>query len=329
MFVLGLQGSPRLSGNTSALLSSFLAETDRLGAETYILEAAKQSITPCQNCGACEKEGFCPIQDGMQEIYPLLRRADIIAIASPVFFYSVTASLKALIDRTQTLWSRRYVHNLSDPGRKWRRGFLLSVGATKGKSLFDGVVLTAKYFFDAVGATYEGSLTYKHIDKPGEISEHPTALADAKAKAAELAGPLLKRKKVLFVCRENACRSQMASAFAQYHAGDRIEVAGAGNEPVEKIDPLMDEVMREKGIDMAFRRPRSLEEATAHMTPELTISMGCRGECPVVPGAPREDWGLPDPSGQSVALMRRVRDGIEGRVLNLIERLFGKEPSTA
>jgi multimeric flavodoxin WrbA len=329
MFVLGLQGSPRLSGNTSRLLSSFLNETERLGAETYTLEAARKNITPCQNCGACEREGFCPIQDDMQEIYPLLRRADIIAMASPVFFYSVTASLKALIDRTQTLWSRRYVHNLSDPGRKWRRGFLLSVGATKGKSLFDGVVLTAKYFFDAVGATYEGSLTYKHIDKEGEISEHPTAMGDARAKAAELAGPLFRRKKVLFVCRENACLSQMASAFAQYQAGDKIEVTGAGNEPAERINPLMDEVMREEGIDMAFRRPRSLEEVTAHMRPELIISMGCREGWPVVPGAPREDWDLPDPSGESAALMRKVRDEIKERVLELIERLLGKESSTA
>ena len=123
MFILGLQGSPRVKGNTAILLASFLKEAERLGALTQHLDVAKKDITACQECGVCEEKGFCPIDDKMQEIYPLLRRADIIVMATPIFFYGATAQLKALIDRSQALWSRRYIHKIEDPGVKWRRGF--------------------------------------------------------------------------------------------------------------------------------------------------------------------------------------------------------------
>jgi len=243
MFVLGLQGSPRLKGNTAALLSSFLDEAQRLGARTLRLDASRKNISPCQECGTCEREGFCPIDDDMQEVFSLLREADIIVMATPVFFYGATAQLKILIDRSQTLWARKYVHKLVDPGRNRRRGLLLSVGATKGENLFDGIILTARYFFDAVGASFEDSLTYRQIEKAGEIAEHPTALSEAKEKARALVTPLLDRKKILFVCEDNASLSQMASAFTQHHAGSRIEVESGGASPAEKLDSLMAEVM--------------------------------------------------------------------------------------
>ena len=137
MFVLGLQGSPRLKGNTSLLVSAFLERAEGLGARTLRVDVARKKISPCQECGTCEREGFCPIDDDMQEMYFLLWEADIIVMGTPVFFYGPTAQLKALIDRSQALWARKYVHKIADPGRKWRRGCVLSVGATKGKNLFE------------------------------------------------------------------------------------------------------------------------------------------------------------------------------------------------
>ena len=318
MFVLGLQGSPRVKGNTSILLSTFLGEAERLGARTEYLDVAKRNISPCQECGVCEQKGFCPIDDDMQEVYPLLRQADLIVMATPIFFYGVTAQLKALIDRSQALWSRRYVLGLTDPGRKWRRGFSLAVGATKGKNLFEGVDLTANYFFDAVGASYDGSLTYKQIEGSGDIKKHPTALTDAKEKARALVTPFLKKKKILFVCRENACRSQMASAFAQYHAGDKIEAESAGSAPAQEINPIMEKVMREKGIDMAYRRPKSIEETARLWKPDLIISMGCEDACPYFPGVPNEEWNLEDPAEKPISFMRETRDKIEKRVSSLL-----------
>ena len=318
MFVLGLQGSPRIKGNTGILLSAFLAGAEGLGACTKRLDVARMSITPCQECGACEKMGFCPIDDDMQQIYFLLRSADLVIIATPIFFYGATAQMKALIDRSQALWARKYIHGLSDPGRNYRSGFLLSLGATKGKNLFDGVSLTARYFFDAVGAHFEGSLTYRQVEGPGEIRQHPTALTDAKEKARALVAPFLKRKKILFVCIGNTCRSQMASAFTQYYAGDRIEAESAGSYPAQEINPLMVEVMEEKGIDMAFRRPKSIEEAIRCGKPDLIISMGCGEACPLLPGVPDQEWPVSDPIGRPIETMRRIRDEIEGRVRRLV-----------
>ena len=303
------------------LLSAFLAEAERLGARTEILDVARKNIAPCQECGACERKGFCPFDDDMQEVYPLLRRADLIVMATPVFFYGVTAQLKALIDRSQALWSRRYVLGLTDPGRKWRRGFVLSVGATKGANLFEGVNLTANYFFDAVGASFDGTLAFNRIEGSGDIAEHPTALEDAKGKAGTLVGPFLERKKVLFACTENACRSQMAGAFAQLHAGDRIEAVSAGSAPAKEINPLMVEVMGEKNIDMAFREPKTISAVRGHGKPDLIISMGCGDACPLFPDVPNEKWDLEDPEGKPISFMREIRDDIDRKVVELVGNL--------
>jgi protein-tyrosine-phosphatase len=257
----------------------------------------------------------------MQEIYGLLRRAEVIVMATPVFFYGPTAQMKALIDRSQALWARRYVYRLVDPGRKWRRGFLLSLGATKGQNLFEGLILTAKYFFDAVGANFEprqDTLTYRGIEGAGEIEEHPTALADAEQKAGTLITPFLKRKRVLFVSRRDACRSQIASAFAQYHGGDRLEVESAGITPAPGIHALMEEVMEEKGLDMAFRNPKTLKEAAAYGEPELIVSMDNQGADLSMADTPRECWHFPDPSGKSQDFLRQLRDQIEQSVRRLV-----------
>ena len=328
MFILGLQGSPRAKGNTSILLTTFLTEAKRLGAHIYNLDVPTKNISPCQECGTCKREGFCPIDDDMQQVYPLLRQADIIVMATPIFFYGPTAQMKALIDRSQAFWSRKYVHNLIDPGQKWRLGFLLSIGATKGKNLFEGTNLTAKYFFDAVGASFTGSLTYRQIEEAGAIIKHPTALADAKEKARSLVTPFLNRKKILFTCTGNTCRSQMASAFAQYHAGDKIEAESAGSVPAQEVNPIMEKVMREKGIDTAFRKPKSIDEAARLVSPDLIISMGCAEACAHFPGVPNKEWDIPDPFGKSITFMRNIRDDIEEMVDSLIKTISSPAPSS-
>jgi len=319
MLVLGLQGSPRKKGNTNYLLTEFMKEAERLGARIHVINAAKKNITPCIGCGSCEKKGYCVTKndDMTLEIYPLLREADVIVTASPIYFYNVTAQLKILIDRSQTLWSRRYRLNLGDPGSKTRRGFLLSLGATRGKNLFEGTHLTMQYFYDALSAKYEGGLTYWKIEHPGDMEAHPMVLEDVKKAVADLLSPLLGRKKILFACRENACRSQMAAAFARYLGGDKIDASCAGSEPAEKINSDMVAAMQEKGIDMAFRGTRPLDEAISVSTPDMIVTMGCGEACPLVPGAEVQDWDLPDPAGKPLDFIRGVRDEIENRVKDL------------
>lgn len=319
MLVLGLQGSPRKKGNTNFLLTTFMKAVESSGARTHVIDVPSKNIIPCKEYVVCEKKGFCPIDDDVKdEIYPLLRQAEVVVVATPIFFYNMTSQLKAVIDRCQTFWARKYVLKLKDPGANMRRGFLLAVGATRGKNLFEGLNLTTQYFFDAIWAQSEGSLTYRDIEGPKDMAGHPTVQEDVSKAVKDLLLPFSGRKKVLFACRENACRSQMASAFAQFTAGDKLEVLNAGSEPAAKINPDMISVMHEKGIDMGFRTPRSIDDVISHEIPEFIITMGCGEQCPFVPGAEIIDWDLPDPAGKSIEYMRNVRDDIEKRVQHLI-----------
>lgn len=319
MFILGLQGSPRVKGNTSIALSKYLEEAERLGAECLRIDVSKHRITPCVECGTCEREGFCPIDDDMQRMYPLLRRADIVVMATPIFFYSATAYMKGLIDRSQALWARKYVHKLMDPKSRFRSGLLLSLGATKGKNLFDGVSLTAKYFFDAIGARYEGSLTYRQVEAAGDIANHATALEDIRKQAEVMVPPLANRKKIIFVCTHDACRSQMAAAFARQVAGDKVEAHSAGERPADQVDPVMQEAMTENGIDMGYIQPQSVDSLVGRIgTPDRVITMGCEGRCPVFADSPMEAWDVEDPAGKPIEMMRETRDKIREKVENLV-----------
>jgi len=174
-----------------------------------------------------------------------------------------------------------------------------------------------------VGAGFDGSLTFREIEGPGDITKHPRAATEAKEKAGAIAESFLNRKKVLFVCMENACRSQMAGAFTRYYAGDRIEVESAGSTPAQEINPQMEDVMEEKGVDMAYIRPKSIEEVLDYMSPDIIVSMGCGEECPSVPGVEPMGWDLPDPAGKPIDLMRRTRNEIEGKVNELIALVDG------
>jgi arsenate reductase (thioredoxin) len=315
MLALGLQGSPRKNGNTDVLLSLFMEALAATQMDTHVVHVCRRHIEPCKELTVCEKKGLCPIDDDMgRDIYRLLRQADIIVAASPVFFYGVTAQLKAMIDRCQTLWARKHLLKLDDPGHRIRRGFMLAVGATGGKQLFDGLNLTAKYFFDAVAARFTGGLTYRHIEKRGQIKEHPSVHDDVAKAARQLAAGLAGRPKVVFVCRENAGRSQMAAAFTRLHAGDRLDVASAGSQPAARVNPVMVDAMQEIGIDMGFCAPQSLDQALAGGPPAALVGMGCDEQCPVLPGAVRLDWDLPDPAGRSIDFMRGLRDTIEQKV---------------
>jgi multimeric flavodoxin WrbA len=188
MKVLGLFGSPRRGGNTEILLEEALKGAEREGAEIERLFLRDLDITPCTECHGCDETGSCVILDGMQKIYPKLLEADIIILASPIFFYGVTAWAKALIDRSQALWAKKYLVNDPSMGKtgKKRKGFFISVGATKGQKVFEGAILTVKYFFDALNTEYTGELLYRGVDGKGEILKHPKALEQAREAGRKL-----------------------------------------------------------------------------------------------------------------------------------------------
>jgi len=160
-------------------MSCFIDEMNARGYDTQVLDAVKLNINSCIGCGNCETKGVCIFKDDFTNIFlPAIIKADIIVISSPIYFYAFPAALKALIDRIQVLWSRKYRLKLDEFKDRRRQGVLLAVGATSGKDLFDGLKLTARYFFDAADIRYKADLCYRGIDEKGEMEKHPTIHED-------------------------------------------------------------------------------------------------------------------------------------------------------
>jgi multimeric flavodoxin WrbA len=122
------------------------------------------------------------VEDGMQEVYAALERSRLVVLSSPIYFYSVPAQAKAVIDRSQAFWARKYLMKKAEDNKEEkapaRKGFFLSVGATRGKKIFEGVCLTIRYFFDAIDASYDGELLYRGYDGKGDIRSHAAAFQE-------------------------------------------------------------------------------------------------------------------------------------------------------
>ncbi|UCF02812.1 MAG: flavodoxin family protein [Deltaproteobacteria bacterium] len=179
MKVLGILGSPRREGNTEILLDEALRGASDHGGlcEKVILRDLK--ITPCLEIYKCAEDGVCAIQDEMQGLFPKIIQAERLLIASPIFFYSVPALAKAMIDRCQSLWAKKYILKLPVSPIADRKGVFISVAATRGKKLFDGVRLTIQYFFDAIDVAYSDELFVRGADEKGEVRDQPEALKAA------------------------------------------------------------------------------------------------------------------------------------------------------
>ena len=123
---------------------------------------------------------------------------------------------------------------------------------------------------------------------------------------------------VLFACVQNAGRSQIAAALFNHYADPgKARGISAGTRPAEQVHPEVVEVMHERGLDLAPQRPKRLTPELAG-TANWLITMGCGDECPIVPGAQRDDWAIPDPKGQSTGTIGAIVSDIETRVHQFI-----------
>jgi arsenate reductase len=129
--------------------------------------------------------------------------------------------------------------------------------------------------------------------------------------------------RVLFVCVQNAGRSQMAAALFERAVDGRHEARSAGSRPAARVHPEVVEAMRELGVDLSGRTPRQLERADAEWA-DVVVTMGCGDECPYVPGKRYVDWELPDPAGRPLEEVHAVRDEIGVRVTELARELDPK-----
>lgn len=190
MKLLAVAGSPRRRGNTDLLLAELVKGAQERGAEveTIVLQGLKFST--CLHCDSCLKTGVCKLKDDMQAIYDKMNAADVIVVASPVHFAGVTAPLKAMIDRCQCLWARKYVLKLPPltPEKK-RRGFFISVAGTRFKNMFEPSTAIIKNWFHVINIEYAGDLLVSGIDEKGDILKRPDLLQQAHEWGRRLAEP--------------------------------------------------------------------------------------------------------------------------------------------
>lgn len=127
-------------------------------------------------------------------------------------------------------------------------------------------------------------------------------------------------KKILFVCVANACRSQMAEAFAKHYGSDRFEFASAGSQPAGEINPRAIQVLEEKGIPVEDQFSKGINDLP-YLLWDVVVTMGCQDRCPTVIAKRRLEWDIQNPEGEELIFFRKVRDQIEEKVKTLVETL--------
>lgn len=184
MGVLCVAGSPRRHGNSEQLLDRCVAGVRDAGGKPDILVVAGAGIAPCAGCNTCSMTGECVIRDGMQDIYPRIDAASAVAIASPVYFATVPAVLKAFYDRLQPYWAR--VHVLGERRPRQRPGGFLVVRGGGDPYGFQAAVHTTQSVFAVLGIGYDAELKVEGPDSPGEVGDQPEALEEAERIGARL-----------------------------------------------------------------------------------------------------------------------------------------------
>ncbi len=179
MFILGIAASPRRQGNSECLLDAALEGADANNNRIEKLIISDLRIEPCRACDSCFS-GKCIIRDDMDYILPRLEQADVIIVASPIYFYGLTGQLKLLIDRSQVIWNRTRRLEQTDIQTPFSgQGALIAVGATKGKKLFKGAILTIKCFFKVLHKEYKHEILVTGVNELGAIDKHPQKIKAA------------------------------------------------------------------------------------------------------------------------------------------------------
>src|SRR4030042_960222 len=181
--VRGILGSPCTDGNTAARLDAVLEGASKAGAEVERLNITDLRIEACDSCGSCDSTGECGAKDDdMVMIYRKIREVDALVIASPIFFMSVTAQLKALIDRCQCFWIEKFVlERDSYKGRRRPRGLFVATAGSAKPIVFQSAIHVAKAFFIAVSYDYSGEVLLGETDK---LSKSALEAALTRARAA-------------------------------------------------------------------------------------------------------------------------------------------------
>lgn len=173
---LGIAGSARHGGNSEVLLDHALAGARDAGAATEKVVLLDLVLNPCicPTSEDCQPEGLCSVEDDMQGLYPKLLDCDLLFVASPIFFRSVSAQLKAMMDRCQALWVRKYKlkRNITPHRTSRRRGLFLSVSAEKREREFQGALPAMRALFVTLNVRYAADLLLAGIERQGDVARH-------------------------------------------------------------------------------------------------------------------------------------------------------------
>lgn len=190
MKVVAFNGSPRVGGNTDILLGEALGAVQQSGHSVISFRLNDMNLRTCQDCGACEQTGECVIEDDMKTIYTAIREAERIIVASPIFFFGLSAQVKTMIDRCQALWCEKYLLKKAIPeGRNGRKGLLILVGGMKKDIGIQCGDATAKAFFRSISVPVHETVGFLGVDKKGVVVDHPTALLDVYQAGQRLMAP--------------------------------------------------------------------------------------------------------------------------------------------
>ncbi len=189
--VLGLAGSCRRGGNTETLLDWCLDAAREEGAEVLKFRLADLDLRGCRGCEACSKTGACVLKDDMELLYPHLRGADSIVLASPVYSMGMPSLPKMVVDRCQPFWAMKYVlkEPLGPPDRPQRLGAFLCCAGTSFSTVFDGSRQVVRYLWHVLEAQSGGDVLCPGVDARGEIHDEPSARAVAEEIGRRLGRP--------------------------------------------------------------------------------------------------------------------------------------------
>lgn len=177
--ILVINGSPNIHGNTSKILEKILDGIEVGRYNIINVDCYKLNINPCIDCKFCSKvESCCSIKDDMEEIYKYIKEADIVILASPMYFGMFPSTVKALIDRCQVIWSEKFIHRMNS--YKHKVGILVFDAGSKWNNMFLPMETISRYFFNTINCDIEYKLYISNTDKNKDLRLYSSEIENCK-----------------------------------------------------------------------------------------------------------------------------------------------------
>ena len=186
---IAISSSPRRGGNTETMLDAAVEGARSAGAAVEKVVLRDLGFKPCLNCGGCSKTGRCVLKDEYSALNERIRAADRLILAAPIYFGSLAAQMKCLVDRGQPFWAEKFLLRKEPPARELeRRALFLSCGGfKKGDKFLANAEQIIKVYLLCQDIAYAGCVFEAGVDEKGAISDHPGALERCRAAGAEMA----------------------------------------------------------------------------------------------------------------------------------------------